>query len=165
MIVTFSMDLITNAVFGFASDPIYRVGIACAVLVLFLAVIFAAAFTSPSKSNPFVDLGVYARFVYACFLKPHTGDDSGSQQDALESFYKAQAVGYDATRARLLHGRDDLLGLVASQLKEEKTFATGKPIWVDVSFGQESWNCTSNFPSWTYIDLRIADRWRHWLEH
>jgi betaine lipid synthase len=132
------MDLITSELFGLASDPLYRVGIACGVLILFLAIIFAAAFTSSSKSNPLASLGAYARFVYACFLKPHTGDDSGSQQDALESFYKAQAEGYDATRARLLHGRDDLLGIVASQLREKKTFATGKPIWVDVSCGQES---------------------------
>jgi betaine lipid synthase len=135
------MDFITRKLFGLASDPLYRVGIACGVLVLFLAVTFATAFTSARKSNPFASLGVYARFVYACFLKPHTGDDSGSQQDALESFYKAQAVGYDATRARLLHGRDDLLGIVASQLKEERTFATGKPIWVDVSCSQKSSNC------------------------
>ena len=44
-----------------------------------------------TKSNGLV---TYARFFYASFLKPHTGDgaDTG-QQAALESFYKAQVCG------------------------------------------------------------------------
>jgi betaine lipid synthase len=127
------MDFVTFQVLSLARDPVTRIGIACGVLILFVDVIFAAASASSSKyTNPFKSLGAYARFVYACFLKPHTGDGSGSQQDALESFYKAQATSYDVSRARLLHGREDLLGIVASQLKQ-KDFGPKKPIWVDVS--------------------------------
>jgi betaine lipid synthase len=113
-------------------EPLVQVGLVGVALLAFLTTIFAAAFLDPRKySGPLVTVGAYARFVYACFFKPHAGDDSGSQQDALESFYKAQADAYDATRARLLHGREDLLSLVASQLKE-RDFGNKKPVWVDV---------------------------------
>lgn len=43
---------------------------------------------------------------------------------------------YDATRRRLLRGREDMLGLVAAQLKykvENKEIKAGKAVWVDVS--------------------------------
>lgn len=49
-----------------------------------------------------------------------------------------QATVYDATRRRLLQGREDMLGLVAAQLKhkvESKEIKAGKAVWVDVSFG------------------------------
>lgn len=69
-------------------------------------------------------------------MKPHDGDGTGNgQQDALESFYKAQAGVYDVTRKTLLRGREDMLGLVAAQLvrkaASERTHDT-KRIWVDV---------------------------------
>lgn len=47
-----------------------------------------------------------------------------------------QASVYDATRHRLLRGREDMLGLVAAQLKyklENKEIKAGKAVWVDVS--------------------------------
>lgn len=129
--------------------------VACAVLAV-IGVVFAFAFQarkdgceSPSAIRSF------GTFFYACFLKPHTGDSNGTgQQAALEGFYKAQvtyddedvfpeltlshdqADVYDATRRRLLRGREDLLCLVAAQL-EYKAKGNGcghvKPIWVDVS--------------------------------
>lgn len=43
---------------------------------------------------------------------------------------------YDATRKRLLCGREDMLGLVAAQLKykvEIKELQHGEAVWVDVS--------------------------------
>lgn len=51
-----------------------------------------------------------------------------------ESFYKAQADVYDATRTRLLKGREDMLGLVAAQLKHrtEAGLISQRPVWVDV---------------------------------
>jgi len=113
-----------------------------AVLTVFL--VLALFVSSQSKSEDKGDspgnFYSFLRFFYGCFLKPHTGDGTGNgQQDALESFYKAQAGVYDATRKRLLCGREDMLGLVAAQLKEK--CATNekrmKPIWVDVS-GQDS---------------------------
>ncbi|KAK1970587.1 hypothetical protein LY78DRAFT_221407 [Colletotrichum sublineola] len=81
-------------------------------------------------------------FFYSCFIKPHNGDKKGNQQDALESFYKKQAGAYDATRSVLLQGREDMLALVAAQLK-----ANGRPnkgskakrIWVDIG-GGTGWN-------------------------
>lgn len=76
-------------------------------------------------------------FFYSCFIKPHQGDTKGTQQEALESFYKKQAGAYDATRKVLLRGREDMLSLVAAQLeaKAAETKAKGKPkrVWVDVS--------------------------------
>ncbi|EME77424.1 uncharacterized protein MYCFIDRAFT_191528 [Pseudocercospora fijiensis CIRAD86] len=81
------------------------------------------------------------RFAYTCFLKPHTGDASGNQQDALESFYKSQASIYDVTRSKLLQGREDMLALVAAQVKHRRDTGqiSKKPIWVDIG-GGTGWN-------------------------
>ncbi|KAJ5172684.1 hypothetical protein N7492_005277 [Penicillium capsulatum] len=79
----------------------------------------------------------YFKFIWANFLKPHD-KKAGDQQDALESFYKTQATVYDTTRHRLLRGREDMLGLVAAQLKfkqEKREIKVGKAIWVDVGGG------------------------------
>jgi betaine lipid synthase len=84
-------------------------------------------------------LTTFFKFFYASFLKPHTGDGVlTGQQAALESFYKAQADVYDASRKLLLRGREDMLGLAAAQLKyktEKGAFDKKKPIWVDVGGG------------------------------
>ncbi|KAI0509042.1 hypothetical protein F5B22DRAFT_369326 [Xylaria bambusicola] len=81
-------------------------------------------------------------FFYSCFLKPHKGDSKGNQQDALESFYKSQASAYDATRKRLLKGREDMLALAAAQLVL-KTKAvnpnSSRRVWVDIG-GGTGWN-------------------------
>ncbi|RYF38724.1 MAG: class I SAM-dependent methyltransferase, partial [Cytophagaceae bacterium] len=55
--------------------------------------------------------------------------------------YKAQASIYDATRTRLLQGREDMLALVAAQAKyRQKTGQIpSKPIWVDMG-GGTGWN-------------------------
>ncbi|OAQ79360.1 betaine lipid synthase [Purpureocillium lilacinum] len=84
-------------------------------------------------------------FFYSSFIKPHQGDSKANQQDALESFYKTQAGAYDATRKVLLHGREDMLGLVAAQLESKalEMKAAGKSqnrrIWVDIG-GGTGWN-------------------------
>ncbi|KAK2046839.1 hypothetical protein LZ31DRAFT_178004 [Colletotrichum somersetense] len=81
-------------------------------------------------------------FFYSCFIQPHSGDKKGNQQDALESFYKKQAGAYDATRKVLLQGREDMLALVAAQLKANGRSNKGgmaKRIWVDVG-GGTGWN-------------------------
>ncbi|KAI1362749.1 hypothetical protein F5Y08DRAFT_262482 [Xylaria arbuscula] len=81
-------------------------------------------------------------FFYSCFLKPHRGDSKGNQQDALESFYKSQASAYDATRKRLLKGREDMLALAAAQLalKAKAVRPTrSSRIWVDIG-GGTGWN-------------------------
>ncbi|RYP32757.1 hypothetical protein DL767_005048 [Monosporascus sp. MG133] len=95
-----------------------------------------------SKSNeaPGV-LKSFLLFFYSCFIKPHNNDKKGNQQDALESFYKKQAGAYDATRKVLLQGREDMLALVAPQLKAKsaKKGDNAQRIWVDVG-GGTGWN-------------------------
>jgi betaine lipid synthase len=120
-------------------DPHTQIIIVGATLVLLIGVVFAVTFQSTNKGdeeNPSA-VGSFLRFFYASFLKPHNGDGLGEgQQAALESFYKAQAGVYDATRKSLLRGREDMLGLVAAQLVQkaasERTHDP-KRIWVDVS--------------------------------
>ncbi|KAK6338165.1 hypothetical protein TWF696_001635 [Orbilia brochopaga] len=116
---------------------------------LWISVAAAASLTLISSAiyialrRPNDDTGALATFrnillfIYSCFLKPHSGDGSRNQQDALESFYSAQATVYDATRARLLAGREDMLGLVAAQLKHKVKSCKikRKPVWVDVGGG------------------------------
>lgn len=117
------------------SSP-YGVALLDFTVAILLAVFFVFIFRVKRIENlPFVrNVYPFLSFGYSCFFKPHTGDGSGNQQDALESFYKVQAAGYDATRARLLCGREDMLALVAGQLMQRAK--TGvlrcKPVWVDV---------------------------------
>lgn len=81
--------------------------------------------------------GPYFIFAYNCFLKPFTATSEkgtkGGQQDALESFYKGQATIYDATRSRLLRGREEMLALAAAQLRMRNSKeGFRKRVWVDV---------------------------------
>ena len=63
--------------------------VATAVL-LFVGSLLAALWTFKVSTTSSA-LTTYARFFYASFLKPHTGDGAVTgQQAALESFYKAQ---------------------------------------------------------------------------
>lgn len=119
-------------------DPHTQIILAGATLIVLIGIVFAATLQSSKKEddeNPSA-FASFLRFFYASFLKPHTGDSDNGQQDALESFYKAQAGVYDATRKRLLRGREDMLGLVAAQMVQKaakgRTHDT-KRIWVDVS--------------------------------
>ena len=67
-----------------------------------------------------------------------------------------QAGVYDATRKRLLRGREDMLGLVAAQLRfkvEDKQLKAGKAVWVDVSYSdilfmRNSWRALANLSDW-----------------
>lgn len=127
---------------------------AMTVVALFVCaiVVSALAFSLHKPKTPFGDtLLSYARFAYASFLKPYEKPRDGSlnQQHSLESFYRSQVcveqVGlctqlttckasvYDTTRKRLLRGREDMLGLVAAQLKYRMSkHGLSQPIWVDV---------------------------------
>ena len=119
-------------VLPFSQDPFSKVVVAGTVVLFFLTAIFLFAFVEAPKSLRLPETTLaYAKFIYGCFLKPHSGGKGQNQQDALESFYKAQAAAYDTTRTRLLHGREDMLGMVAAQL-QQKEYPT-KPVWVDVS--------------------------------
>lgn len=93
-------------------------------------------------------------FAYSCFLKPHEGDGKGTQQDALESFYKTQAGIYDSTRSALLKGREDMLALVAAQLEahaeksDMKRRKRTKRVWVDVRSLDTSFHTVSRLISY-----------------
>jgi betaine lipid synthase len=123
-------------------DSYSRILLAGATLLLFIGIVFATNLLFTKKENAEEEenpnaFKSFLRFFYASFLKPHSGDGTeNGQQDALESFYKAQAGVYDATRKRLLRGREDMLALVAAQLvnkaARERTHDTRR-IWVDVS--------------------------------
>lgn len=110
-----------------------------ASIAILIGVVFVATFAgkkNPKNDDELSTWSSFIRFFYACFLKPHEKGGENGQQDALESFYKAQAGVYDATRKRLLCGREDMLGLVAAQLKQKATTDQSKSqrrIWVDVS--------------------------------
>ncbi|KAK8151531.1 hypothetical protein IWX90DRAFT_94699 [Phyllosticta citrichinensis] len=129
--------------FSLPIDPVAHLPFVLLALVLFVLLVFLYALrdTQDTRQKPSNSLRAYIRFVWGCFLKPHTGDGTRNQQDALESFYQAQASVYDATRARLLSGRDDMLALVAAQLKYkvDAGILPGKPIWIDIG-GGTGWN-------------------------
>lgn len=122
----------------FPRDPYGQILLVGVAVVLLVGIIFASTSKTPKcDGDEQSGFRSFLRFFYASFLKPHTGDNAGNgQQDALESFYKAQAGVYDATRKRLLRGREDMLALVAAQLLQ-KTHKGGKNgtkrVWVDVS--------------------------------
>lgn len=100
-------------------------------------------------------------FCYSCFLKPHSTGTKGTQEDALESFYSSQAEIYDVTRKTLLKGREDMLALVAAQLrfKAEKRSANRR-IWVDVRpYSSRNSVCK---PADIYM---YTGRWGHGLDH
>lgn len=67
-------------------DPFQQLTLSLCVLGLFLATIFIFALRPKNKTEPGSSIEAYLKFIYGCFLKPHTGDDTGSQQDALVLF-------------------------------------------------------------------------------
>lgn len=96
----------------------------------------SSLFSSKSDDDAPSLIKSFFLFFYSSFVKPHQGDSKGTQQDALESFYKKQAGAYDATRKILLRGREDMLALVSAQLQAKtKVDANSKKkrVWVDVS--------------------------------
>lgn len=65
-------------------DPYTQLTLSLCVLGLFLATVFLFVLSSKKESEPAPNsIEAYLKFIYGCFLKPHTGDDTGSQQDAL----------------------------------------------------------------------------------
>ncbi|KAI9780899.1 MAG: hypothetical protein M1835_004411 [Candelina submexicana] len=121
--------------------PLEIIAVAVVVLLL-LSFTFLCPFSQEAKVLS-AKTTSFLKFFYASFLKPHQDSATGTgQQAALESFYKAQADVYDASRAFLLRGREDMLGLVAAQLRykeEKKGWKHNKLIWIDVG-GGTGWN-------------------------
>lgn len=122
--------------------------------------------SSKNDDEPSV-LRSFFLFFYSCFIKPHQGDAKGTQQDALESFYKKQAGAYDATRKILLRGREDMLSLVAAQLEakpskaSKSSKASSKRVWVDVSHLADMRLSSILLTDWPFV---VDRRW-YWLQH
>ena len=84
--------------------------------------------------------------LYHMVLSPIRGE---SHQERLDSFYAGQAEHYDATRQKMLHGRDELFADLPAP-------AGGK--WLDLGCGTarnvEAWgDRLANFESATLVDL------------
>jgi len=136
------MSSITSSLYHRLADPFNQISLASVLLAVILIAYFVLSFTELSLLRKLVGaIQPYYQFAYSCFFKPHTGDGTGSQQDALESFYSSQASIYDTTRTRLLQGREDMLALVAAQARyrRENGQMNQKPIWVDIG-GGTGWN-------------------------
>lgn len=78
-------------------DPFHQLTVTLCVVGVFLAVVFALAFRPRSKEQAPSTFEAYLKFIYGCFLKPHTGDGSGSQQDALVRLTEQGKFGYCLT--------------------------------------------------------------------
>ncbi|KAL8942789.1 MAG: hypothetical protein Q9216_001474 [Gyalolechia sp. 2 TL-2023] len=108
------------------------------VLSALLLTVYVALRSQKTFQSVYTHLLDYCAFFYTTFLKPHSEVGGSGQQAALESFYKVQANVYDATRQRLLCGREDMLALAAAQLKyqaQRGLWRHSKPIWVDIGGG------------------------------
>ncbi|KAI1421844.1 hypothetical protein F5Y12DRAFT_666083 [Xylaria sp. FL1777] len=119
---------------------IFLVGIGT-FLLIGICVSIISSRKAEDNENPTLIQSLWL-FFYSCFLKPHKSNDKGNQQDALESFYKSQASAYDATRKRLLKGREDMLALAAAQLALKAKAVNSnntRKIWVDIG-GGTGWN-------------------------
>lgn len=133
---------VVSDAFRTVTDPISHISLATVFLIIIVVAYLTLSFTELSLLRKTYDVFYhYGTFAYTCFLKPHSGDATGNQQDALESFYQSQASIYDATRSKLLQGRHEMLALVAAQVKyrRETEQMKQKPIWVDVG-GGTGWN-------------------------
>lgn len=86
------------------------------------------------------------KILYHLALSPIRGE---THQERLDSFYKGQAEHYDATRQRMLHGRDELFAALP---------APEGGTWVDLGCGTarnaEAWgDRIHNFRQATLVDL------------
>lgn len=64
-------------------DPFHQLTITLFIVGILIATVFVFALRPKSKGQPVGTIEAYLKFIYGCFLKPHTGDGTGSQQDAL----------------------------------------------------------------------------------
>ena len=136
------MASVLGAAYHQLAEPVSQITFATWCLIIIVLAYLVLSFTELSLlRKTYNAIWHYGTFAYTCFLKPHSGDGTGNQQDALESFYSSQASIYDATRSRLLQGREDMLALAAAQMKtrRESGQINKKPIWVDIG-GGTGWN-------------------------
>lgn len=78
--ITAMLDVLAYA----PRDPYTQLTLSLCVLGLFLATVLIFALKPKKDAEPTPNsVEAYLKFIYGCFLKPHTGDGTGSQQDAL----------------------------------------------------------------------------------
>jgi hypothetical protein len=87
------------------SDPFHQLAITLLVVGILIATVFVYALRPKTKGQPPSTLEAYLKFIYGCFLKPHTGDGSGSQQDALVRFKKRSQETVKLTNRRKVSTR------------------------------------------------------------
>ncbi|KAF8210145.1 hypothetical protein K438DRAFT_1903773 [Mycena galopus ATCC 62051] len=96
------------------------------------------AFTAPALPalalpGPTLFLRPYLKFIWHCFIRPIGAAD---QKGRLDQFYEGQADVYDATRNKLLRGRNTMLALSAAHLKTLRAAQPGKRfVWIDMGGG------------------------------
>ena len=84
IILVFILEAMLDFLAYVPRDPFQQLTLSLCVLGLFLATIFIFALKPKNKAEAAPNsIEAYLKFVYGCFLKPHTGDGTGSQQDAL----------------------------------------------------------------------------------
>ncbi|OJJ01128.1 hypothetical protein ASPVEDRAFT_52147 [Aspergillus versicolor CBS 583.65] len=127
------MSSLASGPAGFIQNGLDHHYVSIAGTAFFVCALVAVVLVLGSQRRNKVDYNTgifsYLKFIYANFLKPH---NKASQLTS------TQASVYDSTRKRLLCGREDMLGLVAAQLKyklENKELQKGKAIWVDIGGG------------------------------
>lgn len=108
------------------------------LLPVYLALLVVSVFILQTRKQIYLVL----RFAYSCFLAPI--GHSAQQKDRLDAFYTSQAAIYDATRGRLLKGREEMLRLAAAHLQaqQQQQQVHGnqrKLVWVDIG-GGTGWN-------------------------
>ncbi|KZP16506.1 hypothetical protein FIBSPDRAFT_1047462 [Athelia psychrophila] len=75
-------------------------------------------------------------FIWHCFLSPLGVAKGADQRARLDKFYEGQAAVYDATRTRLLRGRNTMLNLSAAHLRIMRESTPEKRlVWVDIGGG------------------------------
>lgn len=76
---------------SFSSAQHVQMLLVASAILLLLGGVFATTFGKRSVLHSTVaSAKSYGKFFYVSFLKPHTGDELGGQQEALESFYSTQ---------------------------------------------------------------------------
>ncbi|KAL8691537.1 MAG: hypothetical protein Q9218_003261 [Villophora microphyllina] len=91
------------------------------------------------QGNPNEDGGLDSVSLRRMVEEQWKGEDENDKRHAsIETTDTEDANVYDATRKRLLCGREDMLALVAAQLKfqvQQGLFHQSKPVWVDIGGG------------------------------
>ena len=86
-----TMSALLSGAYQHLTAPMAQVNFATVCLIVLVIAYVVLSFTELTiLSKTYNAFHHYGTFIYSCFLKPHSGDGTGNQQDALESFYSTQ---------------------------------------------------------------------------